>query len=60
MRPLTRPLLLLDLDHDDARLNDLHMLFGALCCLAELQQALPGRLGTGRPLKLVPDRRPFI
>lgn len=42
------------------RLNDLHLLFGALCCLAELQNALPGHIQTDRPLKLVLDRRPFI
>lgn len=40
--------------------NDLHMLFGALCCLAELQSALPGKIITKKPLKLVLDRRPFI
>lgn len=51
---------LVELDRSDDRLNDLHMLFGALCCLAELQQALPGKLVTERPLKLVLDRRPFI
>jgi hypothetical protein len=44
--------------HD--RWNDLHLLFGATCALAELQQALPGFLRTDRPLKLVLDRRPFI
>jgi hypothetical protein len=44
----------------DERLNDLHWLFGALCALAELQRALPGRLVTDVPLKLVLDRRPFI
>lgn len=42
------------------RMNDLHNLFGALCCLAELQAALPGQIRTSRPLKLVLDRRPFI
>ena len=42
------------------RWNDLHSLFGALCCLAELQTALPGQLLTDKPLKLVLDRRPFI
>lgn len=41
-------------------LNDLHMLFGAVCCLAELQAALPGMIRTSMPLKLVLDRRPFI
>ncbi len=52
---------LLSLDmatHDPA--NDLHMLFGALCAVAELQQALPGAIKTAVPLKLVLDRRPFI
>ncbi len=42
------------------RWNDLHALFGALCCLAELQTALPGQFLTDKPLKLVLDRRPFI
>ncbi|MDF3130566.1 hypothetical protein P0Y35_15265 [Kiritimatiellaeota bacterium B1221] len=41
-------------------LNDLHMLFGSLCALAELQASLPGVLTSSRPLKLVLDRRPFI
>jgi hypothetical protein len=49
----------LDPETDDA-LNDLHLLFGTICALAELQQALPGLLRTERPLKLVLDRRPFI
>jgi len=40
--------------------NDLHCLFGAVCCLAELQAALPGKIITSKPLKLVLDRRPFI
>ena len=44
----------------DEDFNDLHVLFGAVCCLAELQAALPGKLITTRPLKLVLDRRPFI
>ena len=44
--------------HD--RFNDLHMLFGTACALAELQQALPGKIITEKPLKLVLDRRPFI
>jgi hypothetical protein len=41
-------------------LHDLHGLFGAVCCLAELQKVLPGTILTDRPLKLVLDRRPFI
>ena len=44
----------------DEEFNDLHMLFGAVCAVAELQNALPGTLETTVPLKLVLDRRPFI
>lgn len=52
---------LLDIEPDqDANYDDLHLLFGALCCLAELQQALPGQIRTQKPLRLVLDRRPFI
>lgn len=40
--------------------NDLHMLFGSVCTLAELQQTLRGELVSDFPLKLVLDRRPFI
>lgn len=40
--------------------NDLHLLFGCVCCLAELQQTLRGHIKTKKPLKLVLDRRPFI
>lgn len=40
--------------------NDMHLLFGATCCLAELQAALPGKLLSDKPLRLVLDRRPFI
>jgi hypothetical protein len=47
-------------NEEDLYFNDLHCLFGAVCCLAELQQALPGTLITERPLRLVLDRRPFI
>lgn len=46
-------------DTDDA-LNDLHALFGTVCCLSELQLALPGEIRTTRPMKNVLDRRPFI
>ena len=49
----------LDFATDEA-LNDLHVLFGVACGLAELQQALPGSIVTERPLRLVLDRRPFI
>jgi len=44
----------------DKYFNDLHMLFGTVCCLAELQIALPGKIMTEKPLRLVLDRRPFI
>ncbi|MBQ8510049.1 MAG: hypothetical protein IJ493_09110 [Clostridia bacterium] len=44
----------------DPGADDLHMLFGTLCCLAELQQALPGVIHSSEPLRLVLDRRPFI
>jgi hypothetical protein len=44
----------------DDDFNDLHQLFGMTCCLAELQQTLPGLFRTHKPLKLVLDRRPFI
>ena len=49
----------LDGETDDD-FNDLHLLFGAVCAVAELQSALPGLLETTVPLKLVLDRRPFI
>ena len=49
------------LDPDtDEWLNDIHMLFGGVCCLAELQQFLRGYIVSTKPLKLVLDRRPFI
>lgn len=44
----------------DPGLDDLHALFGAVCCLAELQRFLPGELRSDAPLRLVLDRRPFI
>lgn len=46
--------------NNDVRVNDLHALFGTLCCLAELQSALPGKILSTKPLRLVLDRRPFI
>ena len=49
----------LDFDTDDG-VNDLHMLFGTVCALAELETALPGEIVSTRPLRLVLDRRPFI
>ena len=44
----------------DEGLNDLHMLFGAVCAVSELQLALPGKIESTVPLKNVLDRRPFI
>ena len=44
----------------DASFDDLHMLFGAVCSIAELYRALPGEFSAAKPPKLVLDRRPFI
>lgn len=44
----------------DESWNDLHLLFGAVCAIAELQIALPGELRSLYPLQQVLDRRPFI
>ena len=44
----------------DEGINDLHRLFGFVCCSAELQSALPGEIVSSRPLRLVLDRSPFI
>lgn len=52
-------LMALDFEADES-FNDLHLLFGACCALAELQSALPGTIITEKPLRLVLDRRPFI
>jgi len=42
------------------RFDDMHTLFGALCAVAELQEALPGEIITTVPLRNVLNRRPFI
>lgn len=42
------------------QLDDLHMLFGAVSCVAELQSFLPGQIVSDKPLKIVLDRRPFV
>ena len=44
----------------DEGFNDLHALFGSVCCVAEIQAALPGEFESTYPLHLVLDRRPFI
>lgn len=46
--------------HTHDGMNDLHMLFGAVCAVAELQLALPGEIESTVPLKNVLDRRPFV
>ena len=52
---------LLNLNYEkDEGFNDLHLLFGACCALAELQSALPGKIITEKPLRIVLDRRPFV
>ena len=48
-----------DYEKDDM-FNDLHMLFGTMCAFAEMQEALPCKIITEKPLRLVLDRRPFI
>ena len=40
--------------------DDIHDLFGALCCVADLQTLLPGQIISDKPLRLVLERRPFI
>ena len=52
---------LYSLDYEkDEWFNDLHMLFGAMCAVAEMQLALPGEIISTVPMKNVLDRRPFI
>jgi hypothetical protein len=45
---------------NDPAFDDLHALFGSICCIAELQQVLPGTVLTEIPMRLVLNRRPFI
>lgn len=52
--------LLREVTEDSFEFDDLHMLFGTVCALAELQSALPGKIKTDKPLRLVLDKRPFI
>ena len=58
-RTYCKNLMSLDFARDES-FNDLHLLFGACCTLAQLQAALPGKILTEKPLRLVLDRRPFI
>lgn len=46
--------------HNIKSVDDMHGLFGSVCCFAELQRALRGKLYSEIPMKLVLDRRPFI
>lgn len=53
--------MMMNIDYESNKsFNDLHCLFGAVCCLCELQIALPGKIATSKPLRSVLDRRPFI
>jgi hypothetical protein len=45
---------------DSDATDDVHVVFGAVCAVAELQRAIPGGIRTPVPLRLVLDRRPFI
>ncbi|MBQ4051311.1 MAG: hypothetical protein IJD13_06740 [Oscillospiraceae bacterium] len=45
---------------DEIQWQDMHLMFGAVCALAELQLALPGELYSKKALRQVLDRRPFI
>lgn len=44
----------------DPGANDLHLLFGVTCALAELQKALTGTVTSDIPTRLVLDKRAFI
>lgn len=41
-------------------LDDLHTLFAVMSAAAMIQEALPGKVITDKPLRLVIDRRPFL
>ena len=45
---------------NDPNANDLHLLFGVMCALAELQKMLPEFVISDIPTRHVLDRRPFI
>lgn len=51
---------LLSADFEKDGAEDLYMLSGTICALAELQAALPGMILTEKPLKLVVNSHPFI
>lgn len=49
-----------DSDLSEPQWRDMHLMFGAVCALSELQTALPGLLRSRRALRQVLDIRPFI
>lgn len=50
-----------NLDFEQAEhIYTIHAFLGALCCVAELQIALPGEIVSTKPLRPVLERRPFI
>lgn len=51
---------LVNSDLSEPQWRDMHLMFGAVCALAELQAALPGKLRSRRSLRQVLDIRPFI
>ena len=51
---------LADSDMSEPQWRDMHLMFGAVCALSELQSALPGELKSRRSLRQVLDIRPFI
>lgn len=45
---------------EECQWNDMHLMFGAMCALSELQCALPGEIVSTRVMRQILDRRPFI
>ena len=45
---------------DEPQWNDLHLCFGAICGLAEVQRALPGEVVSTLTLRQILEKRPFI
>ena len=45
---------------EEPQWNDLHLCFGAICGLSELQRALPGEIVSTRTLRQILEKRPFI
>ncbi len=51
---------LLSSDETEPQWNDIHLCFGAMCAVTELQCALPGKITSHRSLRQILERRPFI